>query len=156
MNIETKLFKNNKSLASLLTFGFSAFWHGFYPVYYIVFFEFFLCERISESLELRYNIISKIEKKGMFSLSYILAKICFEVALKHIGLMFIMLDINIVFKFKRNIYFLPEIFIVVLYVYLYFILPKPKKAEGSLENVQVKSKVLKHQVEGSENDKKEK
>jgi lysophospholipid acyltransferase len=47
--------KNPKkaALASNITFMVSALWHGFYPLYYLVFFWFFLTQQVSKSL---YNI----------------------------------------------------------------------------------------------------
>ena len=37
INLPYKIFKNNYSLAQMITFVFSAFWHGFYTSYYISF-----------------------------------------------------------------------------------------------------------------------
>ena len=53
----SKTFKNNYSLASLITFMISAFWHGFYYTYYIFFFLFFIYQNANE----------KIDKLGLYT-----------------------------------------------------------------------------------------
>lgn len=45
-------FKNNRTLASLITYVFSAFWHGFYPAYYISFVLVYLFEQGDQFLEM--------------------------------------------------------------------------------------------------------
>ncbi len=65
INFENKSFKNNTSLASLLTFMISAFWHGFYPNYYIFFFQCYMLEQISEILEKKFNLFEKVEKMNI-------------------------------------------------------------------------------------------
>ncbi len=45
-------FRNNRTLASLITYMFSAFWHGFYPVYYICFSLIYLFEQGNLFLEM--------------------------------------------------------------------------------------------------------
>ena len=42
--------KGNKN-AALIVFMVSAFWHGFYPIYYLFFFQFYILEQISGMLE---------------------------------------------------------------------------------------------------------
>jgi lysophospholipid acyltransferase len=64
ININHKAFKNNKTAATLVTFMVSAFWHGFYPVYYLFFFQFFLLERISEILE-EFGLFEYFENKNL-------------------------------------------------------------------------------------------
>lgn len=57
INIKKKPFKDNFNLASLLTFITSAFWHGFYPVYYITFISFHI-----------YQVANEVfDKKGFFT-----------------------------------------------------------------------------------------
>ncbi|MCQ2819069.1 MAG: hypothetical protein MJ252_17545 [archaeon] len=51
INLDIPLVKNNKSLASGLTFILSAFWHGFYPTYYITFIFFFLWSNGNEEFD---------------------------------------------------------------------------------------------------------
>jgi hypothetical protein len=42
--------KGNKN-AALIVFMISAFWHGFYPIYYLFFFQFYILEQASGMLE---------------------------------------------------------------------------------------------------------
>jgi hypothetical protein len=65
INVEHKAFKNNTAMASLITFMISAFWHGFYPNYYIFFFQFYLLEQIGDILERKFNFFEKVEKMNI-------------------------------------------------------------------------------------------
>jgi hypothetical protein len=63
IGIEKKPFNNNRGLASLITCMVSACWQGFYPVYYIFFFLFFLMEQSCTFLEEDYDFFKKMEKR---------------------------------------------------------------------------------------------
>lgn len=65
INLEHKAFKNNKAIASLATFMISAFWHGFYPNYYIFFFQFYVLEQVSDILERKLNLFERAEKMNI-------------------------------------------------------------------------------------------
>jgi hypothetical protein len=62
MGLNQKPFKNNKGLASLLTFIISALWHGLYIGYYTFSLKYFMLEQIAAFFEEEYDIYSKIEK----------------------------------------------------------------------------------------------
>ena len=62
INIESPVFKNNMNLASLITFIISAFWHGFYPSYYLSFAHFYFVEQTCEILDKKFNFFDKLSK----------------------------------------------------------------------------------------------
>ena len=49
-------------MASFITFLISAFWHGFYPAYYVCFSLFYLVEQSCEMLEKRYDLFEKLKR----------------------------------------------------------------------------------------------
>jgi len=51
MSSDIKIFKNNSQIANFITLMFSSLWHGFYPGYYIGFFQCFFLEQASGFLE---------------------------------------------------------------------------------------------------------
>lgn len=58
-------FVSNKRAASLITFMISAFWHGFYPNYYLFFFQFYLLEQISDVLQDKLKFFDWVERKNL-------------------------------------------------------------------------------------------
>lgn len=115
----------------LITFMVSAFWHGFYPNYYIFFFFCFLIEQTSSLLASKTKyfefIDSKLDDKtpigkviyyalGAFNLNF----------LNFFGLFFILLFVESGVKFVFNVFYgLPAVVLILIYV----ILLKLPKAE---------------------------
>jgi lysophospholipid acyltransferase len=114
INVEKKMFKDNAAIASLVTFMVSAFWHGFYPVYYLFFFQFYLVEQISGYLE-ALGFFKYIEKQSKF-VYYAVGIITMSFP-NYLGITFVLLTFRNVFDFLCNIYFTMPIFIAVLYFY---------------------------------------
>jgi hypothetical protein len=56
--------RNKKSIASFATFMISAFWHGFYPIYYLFFFQFYIYEQICEIFEHKFKLFSYFKTKN--------------------------------------------------------------------------------------------
>jgi lysophospholipid acyltransferase len=123
ININHKYFKGNKSAATLVTFMVSAFWHGFYPVYYFFFFQFFLLERISEILE-DLGLFVYLERQNLVIKFF--AKIAGMAFCNYLGIVFVLLTFENVYLFIRNMYFIPPIALVLVYV----VVTKIKKKYG--------------------------
>ncbi len=120
INVEKKLFKNNKSLASLITFMVSAFWHGFYPVYFFFFFQCYMIEQVSKYLEEEHDLFNKISKSSLFIKT--ISRIIVGVTVNYFGLCFTLLSMSENYIFSRAFYFLP--FISLFGGFLYTLLAK--------------------------------
>jgi len=125
INVEIKLFKNNKSLASMITFLISAVWHGFYPVYYVLSIHFYMIEQTSKTFEDKLLFFSKLRKKN-FIIRYIfnfilMGVICF------LGMSFSLLTISNIFKFYSDFYFIPNAIVIILYFYSVYFIRKPRE-----------------------------
>jgi lysophospholipid acyltransferase len=115
LNIDRKPFKNNKALASLLTFLISAIWHGFYPVYYVFFFEYYMIEQISTYLEDEYDLFNKIEKWSFLpKLAY---RIFLMSVVNYFGLAFSILTLRANWNYYKAFHFVPLLSLIGAWVY---------------------------------------
>jgi len=124
INFENKFFKENKTLASMITFSISAVWHGFYPVYYIFFIQFYLIEQSSKIVEERLNFFTRLKKMNIMMkliFNFILMSI-----LSYLGISFALLTISNVIKFYGYFYFIPNFIIMLVYVYTNYFIKSPK------------------------------
>lgn len=125
LNVETKPFKNNRGLASLITFMVSAFWHGFYPVYYIFFFLFFLLEQVCTILEEDYDFFKKVEKQNIiirYAFSLFTMSFC-----NYLGIVFVLIDIKKAWTFSKSVQFVPAILLISIFLVLRHFNIKNKK-----------------------------
>ena len=115
INVENKIFKNNYSLASLITFMISAFWHGFYYTYYIFFFLFFIYQNANE----------KIDKLGLYTYlrsdpKLFLLKTPFwifnQFMCNALGTIIFNLRWELFVQFLKNTYYSPIILVFLLYL----------------------------------------
>jgi lysophospholipid acyltransferase len=113
LNVEKKPFKNNKGLASLITFMVSAFWHGFYPLYYVFFFLFYIIEQICSILEEDYNLFKVIENKNVV-VKYLFSFFTMTFH-NNLGIVFVLLDLHKAWAFTKNTYFLYPLMVFGLY-----------------------------------------
>ena len=118
INIEHKSFNGKDSTASLITFILSAFWHGYYPMYYVFFFEFWILEQCCTMLEKKLGFYEKLDKSH-FIIQQIVLAITMNL-MNVFGLQFVLLLYSRNYLLCRNLYFIPHIFIVILYVFLTF------------------------------------
>lgn len=129
LNVEKKPFKNNKGLASLITFMVSAFWHGFYPVYYVFFFLFYIIEQICSILEEDYNLFKSIENKNVVT-KYLFSFFTMSFH-NYLGIAFALLDLDKAWVFAKNTYFLHPVMIFGIYFLVRF-LRKSKRRRNKL------------------------
>ena len=127
LNVENKTFKNNRGLASLITFMVSAFWHGFYPVYYIFFFLFFILEQTCTMLEDDYDFFKIMDRQNIvIRLAFSLFT---QIFCNYLGIIFVLIDIHKAWTFSKSIYFFPAILLLLIFAVLrHFNILKKKKA----------------------------
>lgn len=102
--------KKKSAKAKILTFAFSAFWHGFYPSYYIIFSHFAMALFVEENLDyIKSNIIKNPILHKIIQLIW--HPSCYIVGLYLCGIMQ-ELDIVYTYKFMKTLYFGPSILIV--------------------------------------------
>lgn len=114
INVQHKLFYNNKKLASLLTFMMSAFWHGFYPTYYVFFFLFFLLQSANEHFDKMglYTYIrsgSYIKRIPMWVFS--------QFMVNSLGAIIFNLEWGLFLQFMHNVHWVPVVIVLGLYGY---------------------------------------
>jgi len=119
-----KFFKVNRNF---ITFMCSSFWHGFYPMYYLSFFDFYLINWVSEILEKDFNFFDYIDNKSFIlytfeynnekynirPLSTIVNRIVLH-TFDYRGISFSLILLEDIVKYFKNLYFLPNIFLFVL------------------------------------------
>jgi len=124
INLEHKTFNKNFQLASLIAFVISAIWHGFYPGYYLFFVQLYFIQQIGKMLEEKFDFFKKI-KNYNFILQFTCNLISIFV-IGSLGFAFCILDIFKAIKFYKYFYFLPNIFVFVLYFSLVFLTKRKK------------------------------
>lgn len=131
INVKSKLFRN-KSMASLLTFMVSACWHGFYPVYFFFFFEYYMIEQISKFLDEEYDLFNKIEKLPF--ILKLIYRIFLMSVMNYFGLCFTLLSLEENFIFSRAFYFVPFVSLFGSYIYTLFITIHHKKDKRRIDD----------------------
>ena len=94
----------------------SAMWHGFYPIYYIMFFMFTLLIEIYRDFS--YHItpkLSSIIKPGGV-IEFILGQIIIKTFVSFFLISHFALEIKLAWKIAENVYFLPYICIFTIFV----------------------------------------
>jgi lysophospholipid acyltransferase len=114
LNVER--YKNNKQMASLITFMVSAFWHGFYPIYYLFFFLFYILEQTCTMLEEDFNLFNKINSQNIIVRGLFI--IFTQFFCNYLGIIFSFITFHNALIFSWNIIFIPPVLLVSLYVML--------------------------------------
>ena len=132
-------FKNNKIIASFITYVFSALWHGFYPSYYVSFLLMYFFEQDGEFLNnLGYY---KYVNKNKIWLPITILKTTF--LLDIIGSIFFCLEIGTTKQILINYYGLPIIAIIPFYMFtIIYRLTFKKKEKGTNDEGKLKDKNL--------------
>ena len=115
INVSFSFFRNNRIL---FTYFVSSVWHGFYPVYYWFFLDFYFVDQISTMLE-KDKFFERLEHS-----SYILQFVCNLIGLhacNYLGVTFALLTFENVFNYYKNMYFIPNVIVYLLWIYLAFI-----------------------------------
>ncbi len=131
INVERKPFKNNKPFASLITFMISAFWHGFYPVYFFFFFQYYMIDQVSKFLEDKYDLFNKMENLPFVPKNLCRIFICFVI--DYFGLCFTILTVRANFIFSRAFYFVPFITLFCGYLFTLYLKIHQKKKKGHVQ-----------------------
>jgi lysophospholipid acyltransferase len=133
INIPFKPFKNNKTVASLLTFMISALWHGYYPVYFIFFFEYYMIEQVSTFLDEEYDLFNKIaEWNWFFQLLY---RIFLMSVVNYFGLAFSILTVRENINYYKAFHYIPLLFLFISWL-VTLILPRKKKVTKITRNTE--------------------
>jgi lysophospholipid acyltransferase len=124
INLKIKPFYKNKAAASLITFMISAFWHGFYPLYYLFFFLYYLIEQIGTALEEKVNFIQWVNKQNVV-IKFLWWLLVMSMV-NYFGLCFTLVRISAMINFFIAFKWIPVIILFGAYFYCYYVL-KPRK-----------------------------
>ena len=135
ININHKLFKNNWSLASFLTFISSAIWHGFYLTYYLTFFLLYCYQNACVVLD-KMGFYEWIDKNA-----YLKPFACLfnGLAFETLGIVFFNFEWDKAMIGLKNIRYYPIIIILGLYIITKFI-KVPKGQKKKPKNIDEKEK----------------
>ncbi len=138
ININHPMFYNKKSTASLITFMVSAFWHGFYPVYYIFFFFFYLTERTFDILDVEFKFFNYLESKNYVVQQVV--NLLTNFTCNFLGIIFVLLTVENAIKFAFHVYFIPVIIILFAFGLMTKMQSNNKRAEARLKREDEKIK----------------
>lgn len=125
INLPHKFFYKKFENASLCVFVISALWHGFYPGYYIFFIQMYFFQQAAKMLEKKINFFQKVKSFNIL-VRLILNYICIF-TIGSLGYAFCVLDLSNSIKFYKTLYFIPNIFLVFIYIYSLIFLKSEKK-----------------------------
>jgi len=120
------------TLATIITYCLSAFWHGFYPGYFMFFLMGAVLTEIGKDLrrKVRPWFLQKDGKPKATKPYYDVAGFAFtQAALSYIAVSFVLLGPSRAFTVYESLYYIGHILIFGLFVILRFVLPSP--ANGS-------------------------
>jgi len=132
INLEHKFFKKNFALASLIVFVISAVWHGFYPGYYIFFIQLYFIQQSAKMLEEKFDFFKKVKQCNF--LIRITCNLVSIFVIGSLGFAFCVLDVYNSIKFYKAFYFIPNLFVLFLYVYMKFLVGKKKNINNHLKH----------------------
>ena len=132
ININMKPFKNNKAIASLLTFLVSAVWHGFYPAYYFFGLEYYMIEQVSTYLEEEHDLFAKIEKWSF--LPKLMYRIFLMSVVNYFGLAFSLLTLRANWNYYKAFHFVPLASLILAWLYTKFAKKSKKKPKSDKIN----------------------
>ena len=143
--LASERFKDNRAMASFITYAFSSVWHGFYPSYYISFFMYFLFEQDAGFLH-KLGFYEYVEK-NKFMWPFVILKTSFFNDI--IGSIFYCLEVGSTKQILINYYGLPVNAIVGFYIIilLYNLAFKKKKKKAIIEEEKGKEKEIKKKNE---------
>jgi lysophospholipid acyltransferase len=93
-----------RNLAQHISYLFSAFWHGFYPAYYMMFFLFSIHSEISKMVYV--SDWSRLPAKNFFK---VIAWIMMWQIGNFLGIVFLSLDIRLAWRFLSSLHYFPVI-----------------------------------------------
>jgi lysophospholipid acyltransferase len=119
---EVRLKPKKAALASNLTFMVSAFWHGFYPSFYLCFFQLFLVQNVSKSIFTWKHAFKWIPEPLAFPLRWVLTNMFTD----YISCAFTILEVDKIYPFWSGMHFYVSIILSSLFFYFMF-LGSPRK-----------------------------
>lgn len=131
INLPHKFFYKKYGTASFIVFIISALWHGFYPGYYIFFSQLYFFNQATRILDKKLNFFKRVEKSNFILRHFVNFVIVFNIG--SLGYAFCVLDFGLSIKFYKTLYFIPNILLVIFYIYCVFVL-KGNKKETKGEN----------------------
>lgn len=129
VNSDVKFLKNNFPRAALITFILSAFWHGFFPGYYLFFVQLYVLQQTSKMLDEKFDFTTKICNANI--IIQIFWSLLLSFFMNYVAFAFYGLYLDEAMKFYSNFYFAPSI---ILFVF-YFILNLIKGSKQNKKNV---------------------
>lgn len=118
INLEHKFFNKNFAFASFIVFIISAVWHGFYPGYYLFFIQLYFIQQIGKLLEDKLDFFKKVKQCNIF-IQFICNLISIFV-IGSLGFAFCVLNVYKAMKFYKAFYYIPNLFVLIMYIYLKF------------------------------------
>jgi len=125
INIPIRPLKNNKGMASLITFLTSAIWHGFYLTYYVFFIQYYMIEQVALFLEERFNLFVKLETETGLIIQ-IIYRILLMITVNYFGLSFSLLSFQENLNYHKAFNYVP-ISLLVTAFFISLVYPKGKK-----------------------------
>ncbi len=114
INSEWEIVRDNRVL---LTYMVSAIWHGWYFVYYWVFFDFYIIDRLFETLK-KDKVFERLEHSSY--IIHILTGIINLHLCNYLGTAFGLLTKEKTFTFYKNLYFITNICVYLAFIYVQF------------------------------------
>ena len=125
-----RFISNNSSFVRnnrvMLTYLVSAAWHGWYPIYYWVFLDFFFIDRICEVLK-KDKFYERLGHSS-YILQFIVGIISLH-ACNYLGVTFTLLKLENGITFYKNMYFIPNIIVYLTFIYVVYIKGETKTNE---------------------------
>jgi len=115
------------ALASNVTFMISAFWHGFYPAYYLVFFQLFLMQQVSKYIYYWKHLFTWIPSP----IQFIIRWLCTAWLIDFLAIAFVTLEIDKFLPVWKELYYYPTILVSFFYILFMIVgMPKRKKTDS--------------------------
>lgn len=127
INVDHPFLKNNFTFASLMTFMASALWHGLYSTYYIFFFVMFIYQTGNEVFD-KLGFFNYISEQGSYPLKFVVW-VFSQFMCNSLGAIFFILKYDLFIQYMKNIYLIPIIFVMFIYIVskLFIVKSKEKK-----------------------------
>lgn len=125
INLPFKIFKNNYSLAQMITFVFSAFWHGYYASYYLTFILLFFFMN-GNGILIKIGFYDYIRKNRFLT---VLVSVWTAIVFSSIGIYFYNLEWNKVIGVTINLKYFNFI-VIAFYNSLRFFIKVPKEIKN--------------------------
>jgi len=121
--MKSKLTLKKAAFAANISFMVSAFWHGFYPIYYIVFILFFMIQQSAKTIYNAGDSFNFIPK----GIQHLIRWVYMTLIVNTLLVGFALLELDKVYAYAHSILYFPYISIIAMYVLLLFFGPTKRK-----------------------------